>query len=350
MKSPLVDVFVFLFTIFFIIFTMVFVKWIFSGKIKKNIKIVTYNVLSTQMEHLMKDTQFLPGKIRLPKIKKEIEEYVQNCYVINLQEMNQHIYDFLAPMFAKYNYFCDMAQSDDPRMTVATAYPASMRHSKLQNLVIRVGDKIIVPENVENLTVSRPPPDSAPAKAGNTMWQELKSRDRKMLVVPLDIDGVTIYDINYHFYPYHYWDAAMLVQIDTVKTEIQRICGKTTLFVVATDTNVNAIPGVNDPIFAFLKNGTIDNDRIRPYISWVPRAPFKFESARDYTDGSISQYYTTQCRNTKGDEFIGILDHILYGNFPDGTKVVSKSKPVTPDMPNEDNGSDHVPVEAVFFF
>lgn len=66
--------------------------------------VISYNLMAPHLERNNAYSQYLPCKVRLPKLLNEVEKQIQQFGIICLQEIDQYFEDTLIPIFEMSNY------------------------------------------------------------------------------------------------------------------------------------------------------------------------------------------------------------------------------------------------------
>jgi endonuclease/exonuclease/phosphatase family metal-dependent hydrolase len=303
------------------------------------ITVSTYNLLSgTMSTPKFFATGNLDKHTRIDLLINRLVKMMDMMSIITLQEVDVWLASKLHKLFIENGYYCLTSHYStmDGRdyYGVVIAFPIG-KYSFIESGQVAPAKHITAPPT--DVVLSEPLP---PKKVTNTVYDEALCRDSRVLYVKLsDHNGNEFYVFTYHMPCAFWWPAVMTLHADALMIVIDNITnGGSIPYVLAGD--FNTMP--NTPIHRFICENKIDDKEFLPYATWTPSN--HTTSPIDVNAGDLERA-STQCINAKGDLFRGNIDYIFVSKQFKVNKVIQDTP--TENMPNETEGSDHLPVTCV---
>lgn len=296
-----------------------------------SLNVVTYNVLanSTALPKFFDlPLEHLSLKHRIPLLLTKIQQYINKEAVICLQEVDLVLMGAgLHQLFSQSGYYCITSHystlPDRDYMGVCIAFPVA-KYSLVKYGEVKIGDKIVLPLDVE----------VAESKNGNTLFEEAKKRDTRMLWVKLRNEGKDVFICTYHMPCCFWWVPVMTLHIDTLLKQIEELTSEDVPIVLVGDFNAYSKGNTKD-ILNFISKDIEFSELPTPL--WKPSSTLKLKNA------GVINTPTTMTKSPGRDVFKECLDYI----FVKGCVVEHACGDVPSKlMPNDTEGSDHMPVYA----
>jgi 2',5'-phosphodiesterase len=345
-----------------------------------NVKIVTYNILSSELadpEFFTKcKPEHLDKKNRLPKILEKLQKEIdgsddESPVVFCLQEVSQEWATGLHIFFAEKGYHLVTGlygSKFNGYMGIATAYPT--KHFETHKIdLVRLSDRRKggwprKPREPEPGPLRKyvfdpiyNPMKAAyryyrPKKRDNDAWDYSKYRYNQFIAVKLQNRGEgnqAFWVGNYHMPCAFRTPAVMNIHADLVGCRIQKLAGNDTPYILAGDFNI--LP--ESPHYSLLRTGTLStDDETYPDekfdTPWTPKLK-GMRSAYVEVNGKEPEFTNNAFNGGMNEEaFIGTLDYIF---LSDEWKVLDvKHTPKKDELegvyPDEEEPSDHVVIAA----
>lgn len=311
------------------------------------LNLTTYNVLANSMADkrffTVDDESVLNLEQRMPKILKELGECFAREDVLCLQEVDIALAAAgLHQAFIENNYYALSAHySTMPGRDYfgnIIAFP-----TKKYKLVtfghVKIGDHLTIPKDYSNPITPHPFADGNPRTVNCDVYQEAAKRDSVLLYAILeDKKSAKRFVVNtYHMPCAFWWPAVMTLHAEALLRKVKELSGGLP-YILAGDFNI--MP--HTTLYKFITMGIIIEKEYFPSSEW------KYENIcplKDIRTLSHCPFYSTNfARNANNCVFEGALDHIFCS--PGFSNHLMWYEPALREMPNEKDGSDHVPVHC----
>lgn len=361
-----------------------------NTKSMNNIRVITYNVLSSQLSTVNRykfpfRRKDINPKYRLEKIKKEITEFVFGRYwdgdsyqysvklknpIFCLQEISIEWYTELKPFFRKLEYDLECTNYGNYHngdMGVAIAYPKCYEFLDIKiGRVTRsckwsISPEGDVKEDVKEDSDDSPRNDATVVRNDATqrndarknqiinirekyrlIWEEVKHCKNRYMAIKLKVQEQEFWVATFHM-PCS-WDCShvMIAVLMLLLKELKYIVKEDRLILGG---DFNFMP--DSVTYRFIQTGQVECGDLplafgRPYNWKFCTFPLNATEPLPYTTKTIS------CSDEK--EFCGAIDHIFYSKS--GIKYIKTECTEFPledkFMPNGKHPSDHLPVVAQF--
>lgn len=312
-----------------------------------HVNLTTFNVLSNSLADSrffkVSDTSVLSLDQRMPKILRELQACFERDDIICLQEVDVTLsatglhQAFIAngyyPLTAHYS---TMAGRDYFGNIIT--FPI-----KKYNLItygqIKIGDHLLIPKLYTNPITPQPFPDGRPRIIDHDVYHEAAKRDTALLYAIFE-DKLTEKRFvvhTFHMPPAFWWPAVMTLHTETLLRKIKELSNNIPHILLG---DFNVIP--DSPVYKLFTEGVISDPGYLPSPEWnVDTIP----TLTDVRALSGFPSLPTNCaRNASGAVFEGAIDHIFCS--PEFSDHKMYYTPPSGEMPNNIEGSDHVPVSC----
>ena len=307
----------------------------------------TYNVLANSMAtkqyFQVDDDSFLTLEIRIQKILREITKLMSKQAIIAIQEVDIKLAGVgLHQLFSEYNYYPLTAHystlEERDHFGTVIAFPTNI-YKLITYGQVKIGNLIQVPENILNC---RSP--LFDRKIDHDVYTEAKKRDIALLYAKLEnkITGLQFVVYNYHMPCAFWWPGVMTLHLNSLLQEIHNI-SQDYPYILLGDFNIKH----GSTLYKYITQGVIDDENYIPSLNWTP-----YSNNPILLDCRILSNYdviaTTKCKNKKGDLFCETIDYIFCSNHFTANNF-QQSVP-SDIMPNQNDGSDHLPISCQLNF
>jgi endonuclease/exonuclease/phosphatase family metal-dependent hydrolase len=222
----------------------------------------------------------------------------------------------------------------------------------IDNDQIKIGKVIKIPYNINKSDLEFSKPNNYSNRFSNkpikNVYEESQKKDNTLLYIILkDRETKKQFIVfNYHMPCAYWWPAVMTLHIDKVMELVNKISQENNNLPYIILGDFNTI--FNNPLYNFITKRKQLTKEYLPYFNWKPLSNITLNDSCDpknmYDMEKI--YPTTQCENQKGKIFKEKLDYIFYSKE---FKIIEyKQKIIEHNMPNDIDGSDHIPISANF--
>jgi mRNA deadenylase 3'-5' endonuclease subunit Ccr4 len=294
-----------------------------------SIKVLTYNVLSHKLANTFNfpytREEYLNDTNRLSLILDQLCEYIDNEYIICLQEVSLTWSGILDIFFEKSKY--------------TTSY---ISYHKIESDYMGVYTAIPTNKFYRECIVYSCPIDFLPSRkyswfkkyfpcyeATEEIEKRVKSNNNKLIAIKLNIHDFKFWIINYHMPSDFKYEETMILHTKLIKLAIQKIT-RNDPYILCGDFNIQP----NSIMYSILCSNIDEKNNSIPLKS----AYFEFNKKEPN--------YTSYCHRVN-EKFKGTLDYIFYYGMD--LLFVPKLKLNNVLMPNENNPSDHLPISAEFY-
>ena len=312
-----------------------------------SLRLTTYNVLANSMSDArffkVSDPSVLSLAHRMPKILRELQPCFDREDIICLQEVDVTLaasglhQAFIAngyyPLTAHYStmpgrdYFGNII-----------AFPIK-KYNLLTYGQCKIGDHLFIPKDYTNPIAPQPFADGKPRSVTCDVYQEAAKRDTALLHATFEdkSSGKKFVVNTYHMPCAFWWPSVMTLHVEALLRKVKEFSNGLPYILLG---DFNLLP--HTPLYQFITEGTITDPEHIPSPEWK-HAPVS--SLADLRTLSGFPFLSTNCaRNANDSIFEGALDHVFCSpDFSD--HAISYTAP-TGEMPNETDGSDHVPVSC----
>lgn len=302
---------------------------------KMQLSIATYNLLDNSMaipKNFDLPEEHLSLEHRVPLILTRLKKFVATKTIICLQEVGLTLAGAgLHQLFAENGYYCITSHySTMPERDfhgVCIAFPTDT-YSLMKYGEVRIGEKITLPVDVEQALV----------KNDVTVFEEAQKRDCRLLWVVLKdkASQKEFFVCTYHMPCCFWWVPVMYLHIDALLQQIELLAGDLPI-VLAGDFNATAKDKTGEVIQFAVSDFEFTET---PTPSWAPASTLKLQNASETT------LPTTRTKSPGRDIFEAQLDYILTRDFLVKMMIIPEIEGL---IPNNKEGSDHVPVHAKLY-
>lgn len=297
-----------------------------------SVNIATYNVLDNSMavpKFFDLPEQHLKLEHRMPLILREISKFTSRKTILCLQEVGITLSGAgLHQHFASNGYYCLTSHySSIPGRDffgVCIVFPTDT-YTLVKYGEVKIGETILVPDGIE----------LAETKDGVSAYEEAKKRDTRMLwaILKKKSDDKEFFVATYHMPCCFWWVPVMVMHVDALLSEIDRLADGLPI-ILAGDFNSY----LNSNTGEIIKFITSDIEfKNKPTPGWRCTSTLKLENA------IISPRVTTLTKSPGREPFSATLDYIFTRGFETSYEEVQRIEGL---IPNNDHGSDHIPVYA----
>lgn len=297
------------------------------------ISVLTYNILEESLAlpslFAVSDSSHLDTEVRIPKIVRELKQAFSDRSIIALQEVGVGMAARLHSHFIENGYYTVVAHSFMGKgrnfQGVLLAFPLD-KYKYISYSQVKLGSLVLEPEGMIDLSMN-------PRDEKQNAFQYASGGDQCLLHLTLELKetGRRFTIITCHLPFVNGWPAVTTLHTEAVCKKVRELSIEGPCILLG-DTNFT-------PEYSAYRQVVGIEGEMN-----LPASNYKLEINK-LVDCCMREAPTTRALSPQGRDFCERLDYIFHTEGL--TCVEYKCGEIASPMPNEEHGSDHLPVSAV---